>query len=415
LHLSTQYYLLYANIPSFRNISRICGSNSVDLRTLNILMNYRIKILFVAIGLVVFACVEPYDLNFGSQKEILFIEADLNDYDSLQYVSIKKNIPEPNNIVYRDIETATVELIENKTTSIPCTYSKQGRYQLPRGFRIKVGVPYQLKLRVEGYSYESTLETANKVTSINNIYSRFKEKGINYRSKDLDGHEIYIDSDDSQLKGENYLWQWRLFEKQNYCATCDGGRYFTSPAPLGRCVDDANLKRRGVIYDYQCSSECWEVFYNEDVNVMSDIYSNGQTIKGRLIAKVPFFQFRSSIIEIQQYSISKSAFAYLSLLVNQTQRNGTLADTPPAGLVGNISNIENKTEAVGGIFMVSSKTTKSFVIDRKENSPNISAFGLFNGRAVSPEPSGNDTTRPPAAPCVESNNRTKIKPLGWID
>ena len=48
-----------------------------------------------AVGLVVFACVEPYDLNFGSQKEILFIEADINDYDSLQYVIIKKNIPEP--------------------------------------------------------------------------------------------------------------------------------------------------------------------------------------------------------------------------------------------------------------------------------------------------------------------------------
>jgi hypothetical protein len=378
-------------------------------------MKYRIKLLLAAVGLVVFACVEPYDLNFGGQKEILFIEADINDYDSLQYVILKKNLPEPSNIVYVDVQDAKVEVIENKTTNISCTYTKDGKYVLPKGFKAKTGIPYQLRLNIAGVIYESTLETANLISPIDNVYAQFKQKGINYLSQDLDGHEIYIDTKDSELKGQNYMWQWRLFERQNYCISCDGGRYFTSPAPLGRCVDDANLKRRGVVYDYSCASECWDILYNDDINVMSDNYKNGQTIKGRLIAKVPFFQFRSSLIEIQQYSISKTAFEYFNIMVNQTQRNGTLADTPPAGLIGNVKNTSDKSESVGGIFMVSSKTTKSFVIQRTENFPGVSALGLFKGRQVSPEPTGNDTTRPPASPCIEDDNRTRIKPLGWID
>lgn len=378
-------------------------------------MKYRIKLLLAAIGLVVFACVEPYDLNFGSQKEILFVEADINDYDSLQYVILKKNIPEPNNIIYVDIDNAKVEIIENGTVFFNCTYTSNGKYVLPQGFKAKVGVSYQLKFNIGGATYLSSVEMASRNEPIETVYATYKPKGIKYLSNVLDGHEVYIDTKDSEIKGQNYMWQWRLFEKQNYCATCDGGRYFTTPAPLGRCVDDANLKRRGVVYDYLCRSECWEIFYNDEVNIMTDNYTNGQKIKGRLVAKIPFFQFKNALIEIQQYSISKSAFDYFNIMVNQTERNGTLADTPPAGLVGNITNTSDKTEAVGGIFMVSSKTTKTFVIPRVGDFPGAAAYGLFKGRQASPEPAGNDTSRPPFAPCVEDKTRTKIKPNGWID
>lgn len=110
-------------------------------------------------------------------------------------------------------------------------------------------------------------------------------------------------------------------------------------------------------------------FYNEDVNIMSDIYSNGKSIQGRLVAKIPFYQYRNALIEVQQYSISQSAFDYYNILINQSQRNGSLADTPPAALIGNVKNISDSNEPVGGIFMVSSKTTKSFTIDRTELIP----------------------------------------------
>jgi Domain of unknown function (DUF4249) len=372
------------------------------------------KFFSAAVCLMALACVEPFDLSFGSQKEILFIEADLNDSDKEQFISIKKNLPASSSIDYLPVENAKVEVIENKTIPYSCIYLTEGKYKLPAGFKVKVGVPYTLKFQFEGKTYESSVETATPVPTIDNVYSVFKEKGIPYLSRNLDGHEIYIDTKDLATPNQNYLWQWRLFEKQSFCMSCEGGRYFTSPEPLGRCVEDANLKRRGVTYDYICKSDCWEIFYNEDINIMSDIYSNGQTIKGRLVAKVPFFQFKGALIEVQQYSVSKFAFDYYNIMINQAQRNGTLADTPPAGLIGNVKNTADKTEPVGGIFMVSSKTTKSFWIERNENYQGISAIGLLKGRQVNPEPSGTDTTRPPYAPCVEDKNRTAIKPAGWL-
>ena len=141
-------------------------------------MKYSIRLFLAAVGLVVFACVEPYDLNFGSQKEILFIEADINDYDSLQYVIIKKNIPEPNNIIYRNIENAKVQLIEGTSKLYDCAYTTEGKYQLPKGFKSKTNTPYQLRIVMEGSTYESTIETTTAISPIERIYAQFAEKGI---------------------------------------------------------------------------------------------------------------------------------------------------------------------------------------------------------------------------------------------
>lgn len=378
-------------------------------------MKIWIRSLLGAVCLLIVACVEPYNLNFGSQKEILFIEADINNYDQAQFISLKKNIPEPNNIVYIPIENAKVQLFEGKDAIYDCSHTENGRYVLPTGFQTKPGKPYQLKISIEGKKYESTIEIAKEVSPIEKIYSQYVPAGIDYLSRKLDGHRIFIDTKDPSTEGNYYFWQWKLYEKQNYCVSCNGGKYYTAPAPLGRCVEDANLKRRDVTYDYMCSSDCWDILYNDDVNIMSDIYSNGSTIKGRLVANIPFFQYRNALIEVQQYAISKSAFDYFNILVNQTQRNGTLADTPPAGLIGNIKNVADKTEAVGGIFMVSSKTTKVFVIERNGMVDGVKAFGLLKGRIANPEPSSMDITRPPFAPCTEGKERTAIQPIGWID
>lgn len=364
---------------------------------------------------MVLACVEPYDLSFLSQKEILFVEADINDYDSLQYVTIKKNIPEPKNIVYFDVDNAKVQIIEGGSRIIDCPYTSLGRYKLPDNFRSKNGTDYQLKMIIDGKTYQSSIEKAERVAPIEKIYSQFAAKDIDLLEKKVDGHRIFLETKDIPKIANYYLWQWKLYEKQSYCKSCYGGRYFTAPSPLGRCVDDQNLMRRGLTYDYLCSSNCWEIKYSNQVNIMSDLYATDETIKGRFIADIPFYQFKNSLIEVQQYSISKSAFDYFNIMVNQTQRNGTLADTPPAGLIGNIKNTMDKTEPIGGIFMVSSKTSKVFVIERIGIQNAANAVGLVVGRDVNPEPAGNDTSRPPFAPCIESKERTSKKPFGWVE
>lgn len=379
-------------------------------------MPFKKSIVCFLIFISFFACVEPYELDFTSQKEILFVEADLNDFDEEQFISLKINSVNASGINYTSIENAIVEVIENKGTIIKCIYRTDGKYYLPSSFKAKLNTPYQLKFILNGgNTYESKVEIATEVPEIKQVTSFFKPKGILFMNKKIDGHEIYLDTFDNPGVDNYYFWAWRHFESQSYCRSCDGGLYYTTPSPEGRCVDDANLKRRGVVYDYTCRSICWDVSYSDNLNIMSDAFSNGKIIEKRLVAKIPFYQFKGSLIEVQQNSISKAAYNYFKLVIDQTQNSGSLADTPPAGLIGNVTNLKDPTQAIGGYFMVSSKKIKRFWIKRDEKDPTIKVFGTLNGRIANPEPSGNDITRPPQAPCLENKIRTAKRPLGWVD
>jgi Domain of unknown function (DUF4249) len=319
-------------------------------------------------------------------------------------------------LIYATIDNAKVEIIEAKSNQINCIFNGKDKYLLPKSFKAKLNTEYQLRIILEnGNVLESSLEKAQKSNPISEIKAVFKPLGIPLGTKKVDGHEIYLTTKDNIETKDYYLWRWKLFEKQNYCITCEGGLYNTLPAPNGRCVDDAQLKRRGTIYDYNCRSNCWSIFYNDDINIMSDIYSNGNSIENRLIAKVPFYVLPGSLIEVQQFAVSKNVFDFFNLFISQTQNTGTLADTPPAPLIGNMKNTSNSEEAISGTFMVSSKQTKSFWIDRTEYINKARQYGLLGGRIATPEPASMDFNRPPFAPCLESSTRTAIRPLNWKD
>jgi hypothetical protein len=374
------------------------------------------KFLFLFIfSTLLFACVEPFEINLNTKDKILFIEADLNNIDDNQSITLQYNFPSNSSIEYVGIDNAKVTVIENGSNIISCSFSSEGTYLLPTKFKTKIGAEYQLHFTLaDGSEYKSSIETSQDVPPISNVYSRFVSKSIAWEQSMLDGHEIFIDTKDNPTEGDFYLWQWKMYEKESYCISCQGGKYYNNPLPLGVCIDDANLKRRNITYDYQCSGDCWDIIFSNKVNIMSDIYTNSGEIKNRLVAEIPFFQFKECVVEIQQFSISKSAFDYFNLIIQQNQNNGSLADTPPAGLIGNIKNINNSVEAVGGFFVVASKTTYNYWLKRDDYANGTVPYGTLNGRAPSPELAGADTSRPPFAPCIESKTRTAVKPQGWL-
>ncbi|MFN3490398.1 MAG: DUF4249 family protein, partial [Emticicia sp.] len=245
------------------------------------------------------------------------------------------------------------------------------------------------------------------------VHDEFVVKGIEKSTNIFDpANYIYLDTQDPAQDKNNYLWTWKLWERQNVCATCYNGRYFLTPIPA-RCREERAFA--GQTFDYFCPGDCWDILTNKDLNVFTDIYSNGQPIANRLIAKVPYYNVRGALIEIKQQSISPAAYRYLKLLADQVQNNGSLVDTPPAALVGNIKNVNNPSESIAGFFMVTSVRTVRYWIDRKAaEGKNINPIGLLD-HPLSPEPMGNDLTRPPFAQCVSSLSRTPSRPNGWIN
>jgi hypothetical protein len=360
------------------------------------------------------ACVEPFNVSLPITQKILIVDGTITDLPTDQFVTLRISDPKLSNSVVFAVRDANVTVVANDKDVIQLTdRNKDGVYYFPAGFRPSYNVNYKLKIRTkEGVEYESGNEAMVQGPKIDKVYEEFRNDGIVVGNSTAPAHYIYLDTKDPAGVKNNYFWNWRLWERQDYCVTCSGGRYFyNARTRVWECRDEG----LEVDYDYACDRSCWDVFYNNELNILNDIYSDGRDIKARLVAKIPYYQYNGALVEITQQSVSATAYRYLKLLVEQGQNTGSLADTPPAALVGNIRNINDPTESVGGIFMVSSTQTQLFWLKRNDvPQGSKNAIGLL-GRPANPEPPGPDITRPPLAACNNSKFRTNVKPIGWRD
>lgn len=368
----------------------------------------------IALSLWVCACVEPFELGIKSDLRILTVDATLTDSPEEQIINLAESVNVNGSVFSQPLLKAKVEVIVGGNERLTLTEKGQGVYALPSNFKLQTGVNYKLVFtKADGTQYESSEDQVSKVPEIINVHDEFKVNAIERGANLYDpGNYVYLDTQDPAKDENNYLWTWKLWERQSVCATCFSGRYFLTPAPA-RCREERAYT--GQTFDYLCSGDCWEIFSSKDLNVFTDIYSNGQPIQNRLIAKIPYYNFRGALIEIKQQSISPAAYRYYKLLADQVQNNGSLVDTPPAALIGNIKNVKNPNESIAGFFMVTSVRTVRHWIDRKgAEGKNISPIGLLDHQ-LNLEPMGSDLTRPPFAQCISSLSRTPTRPNGWIN
>lgn len=373
----------------------------------------------LAIVLSIAACIEPYELRFDTTKQIIIVDGSLNDDPlQLQTVSIKIAMPSIAGLGYFvPIKQAKVELMADGKVSTVLAEGTDNLYYLSPDYKLLPKVKYSIKITTsDGKIYESGQESMELINPIDKVYKNLEMKGIDRGNTSIPAHYVYIDTKDPAGVNNSYLWRWKLWEKQSVCESCAGGRYNTNrrAGTIG-CLRDNALEAAGVVYDYGCLTSCWEIIYNPDINVMTDTYVDGKEIKGRLVAKIPIYQNRGALLEIQQESVSPSAFRYLKLLIEQSQTTGSLADTPPAALVGNIRCLTDPTESVAGYFMVSSVKKQLYWIDRLD-AETIAPLGLLGGRGINFEPAAAGATdRPPLLPCVNSKTRTSNRPPSWVD
>lgn len=362
--------------------------------------------------MIAISCVEPYQMLVKSNESFLVIDGKIDDTDSEKYISIKKTDPGITRAIeFIPVDSATVYIVENGETNINAHYSGYGIYTFPIWFKTKINNQYQLKVNLKnGKKYESSIETMRETPDILGHTVKFDPEAIKKGENTSPGHFIYIDLKDNPEKGDFYMWNYRIFERQPICISCYEGIYLAYPQPYDKCESSPGLERSMVTYDYSCLGDCWEIIHSEELNIMSDLYSNNLEIKNRLIAKVPYYSNSGFLIEISQQNINAEAFRYLKIIIEQNQTNGTLADSPPAPLVGNVKNIDNKSEIVGGYFMVAKTIKKSFWINRSYDD-NAYPIGLLGGRAINYEPL--TPSRPPSAPCIKSRTRTPLAPEGW--
>lgn len=401
---------------------------------------FRFVIHIVFIGTLIISCVDPIDLNLFQRVNVIVIDGTITNVAEPQvvYLNRSKSDPITGRFGTLPLTEATVEILVDSVRVVSLRETEPGRYQAPNEFVGQVGHLYQLRFTLrEGTRYLSMPENMPAVPPLANVYTRFNP--ISLPDKRFDGmanayraaNDFFVDWQDPPDQHNYYRWDWKLWEKQDWCRTCTQGFYYIN-SPFDRsmsyedCYSNEQIRINGYfVNDYGCRTPCWEIIRNFDIDVFDDRLSNGGMNTGRRVAQIPYHQDRGCLVEIRQSSLTSRAYQYYKLVQEQTQNNGGVADPPPTTLIGNVINTANSQENVIGYFTASAVAPVRYWLDRKQNSGRYP--GLFRGlNGILPSPEGlikdpntdlpkpTDPTRPiPTAICVEGDTRTQTKPEGW--
>jgi hypothetical protein len=374
---------------------------------------------FIFFSFLLISCVEIYDIRYDFKAELVTVDGFVTDGRGLA-VNLRTSISSDRNYYSQPLRDCVVELRVGDGSVVPLTEFSGGVYIAPDNFQGQAGQTYQLHFKTpQGKVYESEKEKLAGAGSIVKLYHEFNQNGILDRTGTRVAYsslDVYADFSDPVNERNYYLWRWMDFEEQGICATCEGGKL---DSKTFQCVPDRNIR---TAYDYRCDKACWEIYYSNEVNIFSDVYTNGRTVTARAVSKIPFyatgagFSNRAALVEIQQYSISSGAYEYYKLLKDQAQNTGNLTDTPPAAIIGNIKNVNDASEKVVGYFGAAGVSKSRLFIDKR---PYTTAYKfLMLGRDPNLEPDQQPMPplfefRPPMAPCVLSANKTPVRPEGW--
>lgn len=413
------------------------------------------------------ACIDPLELTTIQTVDILVVDGTITNLPEPQIIRLNRSKSDPISGRFGavPITKASVDVLVDSVQRIACHETVAGSYQLPSDFRGLVGHAYQLQFTLsDGTHYVSTQQIMQPVPAIGRVSAKFNATSLpveqqltgGYRS----GHDVAIDWADPANQHNYYRWEWKLFEKQSWCQSCQQGvyavnsilphvykdrsYYVSGNEPYENCFVPANYSEAGqppfytglFVYDYPCRTQCWEIIYSSSLNVFDDQYSNGNQISGRKIAQIPYYDSTAALVEIRQLSLPASAYTYFNRFQNQTQNTQGLADPLPSAPVGNIQNTSNQREPIVGYFTASAVSAVRYWLDRKD------VIGLPFGQT---DPTGRSTLagselfysltlrqpnpelavpyvqlwggppRPVTAICVSSDSRTPFKPAGWQD
>lgn len=405
-------------------------------------------------------CVDQFEVPIKATVDVIVVEATLTDLPEPQIVRLNRSKADPftGRFGNTPIKQATIAVEVAEGQLVYFKETEPGRYEGPINFRGKAGQAYRLRFwLIEGQAYESDTQVLPHSVPIDRITEAFDPKALPLSRPDgitnltQGANNLFVDFTDPAAQRNYYQWEWRLWEKQEFCKSCTQGWYsvYTITNPLAYLIDynicyqtnstlfeecyfpptpPYGAPKPGFFYnDYRCRTSCWAILYSYAINLFDDQYSNGGQISHQQVAQIPFHQPGGALAEIRQSCLTPDAYRYAKQLQEQTQNNGGVADTPPALPIGNIHNVTNPDEIVVGYFSATGVTAQRYWIDRKQNvGPYSGLFQALNGRDPSEERARPSfcTNKPfttlldprvPTAVCFPKDTQTPLQPQGWLD
>lgn len=404
---NTGYYLV-ENLGFWLSLIKFTTNRMPHIRT-----GFTWRSAYVVGGLLLLlGCTDPVDPEFRYTDGLIYIDAFASDDPGSSYVEIYESGESfglKTNLFQDGAEVRFLRPSDGQAVSL---LQSGDRYIPPPGFAIGQGEAWKLDVVLaDGRHYVSDPEKAVEPVPIDEVSVGYDPELVFLEDYDrkVPGHRLSVTFMDPAGEENYYLWQFRSYERLVYCQICYDYAVFRN----GECIKPnpnnpgPPLKR---YYTYSCEEACWQIRYNQKVEVFSDEFTDGAAVTALPVGDVLLYQKRNIQVRLQQYALNREAYRYYKTLKDLVDNNSGFNAPLPAALLGNLSNPEDPEEYVLGRFTVASQVSRDLFIERifiEEDQLEEVIIGQAEGFADAPPPV---TT---SAPCDEGPYRTAVEPPGW--
>jgi len=309
--------------------------------------------VYLLIGIV--SCIEPIEPSNLGFDDLLVVEALITDQAVHQEVVLNRTFAIDEEQADPEVG-ANVWLTDQDNQRVDFYEASDGRYLTVNPYGASVGGTLILHIETaDGRAYESAEVLVEATLPIDSLYVVFTPEPVN--SNLFGGRfSFFVDAQDNSVGNEYLRWRWnRTFE-------------FSTGTPSRWLFENGEfiIRERGSPNDSLQVEVCWSTLENQNINIQQLLVPNES------ITRFPIYEFHSEegymkkgfSIEAKVYALSEFSFAYWNSIKETSEDQGSLADTQPGSIIGNMRSLTNPTETVLGIFEASQEHSVRRQYDR---------------------------------------------------
>lgn len=323
-------------------------------------------------------CVEPINFDVPQASAQIVIEGKISDRPGPYEVKISGGIDlNADSAKAEPISNARVVLYDNEGNSELFTETAAGLYRTGGIIKGEVGNSYHITLETaDGSQYKSTPDVLNPVGEIFDIDIEFESRTVEEEFGEInaDVFQVYINADGA---GQPYT-RWRftgIFRIETYPGLhmTDNPPYtpFKDPFPCsGYIVTESDLWEGGTLEkvgDCACC-ECWVYVYEQKPQLSTDELVNDglyRQVKVGEIALTSEAFHDKYLIEVEQMSMTKSAYEFFNLIKAQKEGADNIFQPASGEIIGNIKAVNSKDRVIG-LFWATSISRKHRYVTKED-------------------------------------------------
>lgn len=311
--------------------------------------SFRLIALMLA-ALLLNACVESYDFEEEAFESTLVVEAMITDEIKFQKIRISRTSGLKEQGPNHERE-ALVSVRDDMQNEYVFGEVEPGEYVSHEKFAAQQGRNYRLEIKTTaGESYASDPASLNPGVGIERLYAtRSVYKGE-------DGIALQIDSHGSGETSQYYRYEYEETYKivSPFSAASDvifeGDNFTVVPNTRNETICYSTVRSKNIILSSS--------------NTLEENFLDGFLV--RFISKTnPIISQRYSIL-VKQYSLSREAYTYYSMVKELSESEGLFSQHQPGFISGNLFAVERPEEKVIGFFNISSSTSERIYFNYRD-------------------------------------------------